>query len=228
MALPFASYTLAFTPGLLTSVYQRQNGNVTEALLPDPVSVLGVEGGYVRSNDLKASGSFPASDPDDYWWVPSGQIFYSPGVNDPPAQELSYAHQHFFLLSRHRDPFGNTTTITYDGYDLLVQETQDSLENRITAGTRDPNGNLLSKSNDYRVLQPALIMDANRNRSAIAFDILGMVVGTAVMGKPEETLGDSLASFVADLTDAVIARAPARSVDQSAGDSPAGYHSTRL
>ena len=28
-------------------------------------------------------------------------------------------------------------------------------------------------------------MDPNRNRSAVAFDALGMVVGTAVMGKPE-------------------------------------------
>ena len=89
--------------------------------------------------------------------------------------------------------------MTYDGYDLLLQETQDPLGNRMTAGTRDTNGNLTSKSNDYRVLQPALMMDANRNRAAVAFDALGMVVGTAVMGKPEENLGDTLAEFVPDL-----------------------------
>ncbi|HUF54865.1 MAG TPA: RHS repeat-associated core domain-containing protein [Dehalococcoidia bacterium] len=47
-------------------------------------------------------------------------------------------------------------------------------------------------------------MDPNRNRAAVAFDALGMVVGTAVMGKPEENLGDSLTGFVANLTDAVI------------------------
>jgi len=35
-------------------------------------------------------------------------------------------------------------------------------------------------------------MDANRNRAAAAFDALGMVAGTAVMGKPEETRGDVL------------------------------------
>ena len=38
--------------------------------------------------------------------------------------------------------------------------------------------------NDYRVLQPALVTDPNRNRTEVAFDTLGMVVGTAVMGKP--------------------------------------------
>ena len=42
--------------------------------------------------------------------------------------------------------------------------------------------------NDYRVLQPALVTDPNRNRTEVAFDTLGMVVGTAVMGKPEENL----------------------------------------
>lgn len=205
LALPFASYTLALTPGLLATVYQRKNGSATEALVPDPVSVLGNEGRYARSNDLKASGSFPASDPDDFWWVSSGQIFFSPNSSDTSAQELSYANQHFFLAHRYRDPFGATTLVTYDAYDLLLQETQDALGNRFTAGMRDTNNNLLSASHDYRVLQPTVLMDANRNRAAVAFDALGMVVGTALMGKPEEQLGDSLDGFVADLTDATIA-----------------------
>ncbi|HLG61748.1 MAG TPA: SpvB/TcaC N-terminal domain-containing protein [Ktedonosporobacter sp.] len=204
MGLPFESYKLAFTPGLLAGIYQRKNGSVTEALLPDPAGVLGKEGSYLHSNDLKADGRFPGNDSDDHWWAPSGQVFYSPNLTDAFAQELAYASQHFFLAHRFRDPFGDTTVVTYDTYDLLLQETQDSLGNRITAGTRDPNGNLTGKSNDYRVLHPTLMMDANRNRSGVAFDVLGMVVGTAVMGKPEENLGDILDGFVADLTDAVI------------------------
>ena len=202
MALPFESYKLALTPGLLTSVYQRKNNLVIEQLLPNPVSVLGKEGGYLRSNDLKADGRFPTSDPDGHWWTPSGQVFYSPDFSDTPAQELSYSRQHFFLAHRYRDPLGNTTLVTYDNYDLLFQETQDALGNRITAGVRDQTGNLTGKSNDYRVLQPSLMMDANRNRSAVIYDTLGMVVGTAVMGKPEEQLGDTLDGFVADLDDA--------------------------
>lgn len=51
-------------------------------------------------------------------------------------------------------------------------------------------------------------MDPNRNRSAVAFDALGMVVGTAVMGKPPPAPaeGDSLDGFEPDLTDAVTLR----------------------
>jgi RHS repeat-associated protein len=204
-AAPFESYRLAFTPGLLATVYQRTQGTVTETLLPAPPSVLGQEGGYVRSNELKADGRFPATDPDDHWWIPSGQVFYSPASNDSAVRELSYASEHFFLARRYRDPFADTTTVTYDTYNLLLQETQDSLGNRTTAGTRDTNGLLINSSNDYRVLHPTLVMDVNRNRVAVAFDALGMVVGTAVMGKPEESLGDSLDGFVADLSDAVVA-----------------------
>ncbi|MCP3951287.1 MAG: toxin, partial [Desulfobacterales bacterium] len=50
-------------------------------------------------------------------------------------------------------------------------------------------------------------MDPNRNRTAVAFDALGMVAGTAVMGKPEDipAAGDHLtANFRADLTQAEI------------------------
>jgi len=53
-------------------------------------------------------------------------------------------------------------------------------------------------------MQPQEITDPNGNRSQAAFDALGMVVGTAVMGKVTETLGDSFASFNADLTQAEI------------------------
>ena len=45
-----------------------------------------------------------------------------------------------------------------------------------------------------------LLTDPNGNRAAVSFDILGMVAGTAVMGKTTETLGDSLAGFTPDLT----------------------------
>ena len=205
LALPFENYKLALTPGLVSGVFQRQSGGAVEALLPDPVSVLGNEGRYVRSNDLIAAGSFPASDHAEHWWLPAGQTFYSPSPGDDAAQELAYAKQHFFLPHRFLDPFGQTTTITYDSYDLLLQETLDPLGNRVTAGERAVDGSLTINGNDYRVLQPALVMDPNRNRSAVAFDTLGMVVGTALKGKPEETLGDTLDGFDPDLTPAVIA-----------------------
>ena len=53
-------------------------------------------------------------------------------------------------------------------------------------------------------MQPTTVSDANRNRTEVVFDTLGMVVGTAVMGKPlpSPAEGDSLAEFIADLDQA--------------------------
>jgi RHS repeat-associated protein len=204
-ALPGDSLKLAFTSGLLAQVFQR-NG---QPLLPNPPSVLGGQGGdqggYLASQNLKAAGLFPNSDPNDHWWVPAGRMFYSPDVADTPTQELSQARDHFFMPRRYLSPFSQTTTVDY-AYDLLPLETRDALGGRVTVGERLPDGSLdLTKpGNDYRVLHPQCIMDHNRNRSQVAFDALGLVIGTAMMGKPEETLGDSLNGFKADLTGAEV------------------------
>lgn len=198
LALSGESYKLAFTPGLLTQVFQRAHaGQPPEALLPNPAAVLagqaGSRGGYVQSQTLKADGRFPVSDADDHWWVPSGQSFFTTNPDDPAATELAQARQHFFLPQRYRDPFGQDAFVDFDVNDLLMIETGDVLGNRVTVDT-----------NDYRVLQPRLVSDSNRNRTEVAFDTLGMVVGTAVMGKPPPAPveGDSLTGFVADLTQA--------------------------
>ena len=66
--------------------------------------------------------------------------------------------------------------------------------------TTDPLGNRTTAEHDYRVLQPFRMTDPNGNRAEVAFDTLGLVAGTAVMGKTTETKGDSLAGFVPDLT----------------------------
>jgi len=187
LALPFENYKLAFTPGLLTNVY---GDRITEVMLE-------MEGRYVHSEG------------DANWWIPSGKMFLSPDSTDTPEQELSYAHQHFFLPHRYRNPFhtfevSTESFVSYDPYDLLMLETRDALDNRVTVGERDTSGKLTKQGNDYRVLQPRLTMDPNRNRTEVTFDVLGLVVGTAVMGKPEENLGDTLDGFEADLNDDVI------------------------
>jgi len=192
LALPGESYKLAFTPGLLAQVFQR-NG---QALLPNPSGVLGAQGGE--------GGGYVDLDGDGRWWIPSGRIFYSLNSGDAPPQELAAARAHFFLPRRFRDPFGHDTRVTHDAYDLLLLETEDALGNRVTVGERNTSGNITRRTNDYRVLQPWLVSDPNCNRSAVAFDALGMVVGTAVMGKPEETLGDSLTGLVTDLDETTI------------------------
>jgi RHS repeat-associated protein len=194
LALPGESYKLAFTPGLLSTVFQRPRpGQTAESLLPDPSAVLGGQagnrGGYLGSQTMKADGRFPATDADDHWWIPSGQPFFTADPDDPAATELAQARQHFFLPRRYRDPFGKDAFVDFDANDLLMTETRDALGNRVTVDV-----------NDYRVLQPRLVSDPNRNRTEVAFDALGMVVGTAVMGKREAGLGDNLDGFVADLT----------------------------
>ena len=184
-ALPGQSYKLAFTPGLLANVYKRQFGNAPEeSLLPDPAQVLGSKdadgGGYI---DLDGDGR---------WWIPSGRIFYSTAAD--AAVELAEAQQHFFLPRKFTDPFDKATAIDYDLHDLLVVKTEDPVQNTVTA--------LL----DYRLLQPRKMTDPNGNCSEAAFDVLGMVIGTAVMGKATGPVeGDSFAAFVADLTPQQIA-----------------------
>ena len=181
LALPGESYKLASTPGLARQIYV-DSGKLTPVELDN---VLANEGRYLHSDASDAN-----------WWIPSGRIFFSPSSTDTPAQELAYARQHFFLPHRTRDPFHADTVSTesFVGYDihvLLMLETRDAVGNRVTV-----------EANDYRVLQPRLMSDPNRNQTAVAFDVLGMVAGTAVMGKPLPATveGDSLAGFVADLT----------------------------
>jgi RHS repeat-associated protein len=124
------------------------------------------------------------------FWIPSGQAFYSPDADDRAAQELAYARAHFFLPHRFRDPFGNTTVVAYDEkYNLSL------------VYTRDAAGNETASEPDYRVLQPGKVSDPNGNRAEARFDALGMLAGTALLGKelgPVE--GDSFDHFVTDLT----------------------------
>src|SRR5262249_35697506 len=199
LALPGESYKLAFTPGLIVQVFQRPHqGQPTESLLPDPAGVLGGQagnrGGYLQSQALKADGRFPARDADDYWWIPSGQSFYSANPADNAATALARAQAHFFLSRRYRDPFGHDALVDFDApHDLLMVETRDALANRVPVD-----------ANAYRVLQPRPVSDPNRTQSEVAFDPLGMVVGTAVMGKPlaAPVEGDTLTGFVTELTEA--------------------------
>jgi len=108
------------------------------------------------------------------WWMPSGRATFDLG--------------HFFLPTEVIDPFGNTTTTTYDSPALFV------------ASVTDPLGNTVSAEMDYRVLAPKLVTDPNGNRSAATFDILGRVSASVVMGKVGGTDGDTLAEPTARFT----------------------------
>jgi RHS repeat-associated protein len=177
LALLFESYRQAFTVGLVTELY----------------------GDRVDPGLLAESRYVPL---DGGWWVPSGQVRLSPEPGDDPAAELEFARRHFFLPQRFADPFGAVTTVTRDRYDLLVTGSTDAAGNTITVGERDAGGRVLGNGNDYRVLQPRVVTDPNRNRAEVVHDALGRVAGTAVRGKREERLGDSLEDFAADLGEA--------------------------
>ena len=178
LALPGQSSTLTFTADLLTEVYRRREP--PEDLLPNRDAVL-PKVGYA---DLDGDGN---------WWQPSGRVFYSAEEGDGAVPELAEALRHFFVVRRYRDAFGNLTRVDYDRHDLAPIE------------TTDPVGNAFRAEFDYRVLSPRLITDPNGNRSEVSFDARGLVAGTALMGKAEEHLGDSLDGFEPDLTPAQLA-----------------------
>lgn len=191
-ALPGESYKLAYTPGLASQIY-LDSGKLTQVELQ---TILTDEGKYVHSEG------------DNNWWIPSGRLFYSTGTNDSAATELTEAQSHFYLPGRSRNPFhtlqNNTESIVrYDNYDLLMQESMDALNNRVTVGERNLDNSLGFNGNNYRVLQAETMMGPNRNRTRVAFDVLGLVAGSAIMGKPEDNpqQGDVIDNtFIANLT----------------------------
>jgi RHS repeat-associated protein len=141
-----------------------------------PGLIMQVYGSRVPDAILEREGHYVQQD--GAWWAPSGR-----GIFDP---------ERFYLPVAAIDPFGQHHRVRYDAYALLSVETEDPLHNRVTAGLRDAAGNITQPGLDYRVLAPALVTDANRNRAAVEFDALGRVVKTALMGKQGAGEGDTL------------------------------------
>ncbi len=152
-----------------------------------PEHLTAIYGERINDAMLSDEGRYVHSEDDTNWWIPSGRSFFSVDPAATSAEELTEAQTHFFMGRRFQDPFGESTTVDYE-YDLAPVRTTDPLSNTVTA------------SYDYRVLQPVETTDPNGNRTAVAFDTLGLVAGTAVMGKQSENLGDSLNGFSADLS----------------------------
>jgi RHS repeat-associated protein len=163
---PYETYKLALTQSLLEAVF-------AEKLTPEVLSQLDTAAlsGYLPGTRLTPAFT-------DQWWMRSGVA----GFADDAAL-------HFYLPEKYTDPFGNVTTLRYDSRDLFIQSSTDALGN--TAGiATDPGG---KPRFDYRVLAPIAMVDANGNHTEVAFDILGMVVASAVKGKGSEA--DDLVGF---------------------------------
>ena len=148
LALPCESFKLAFTEGLLSSVYGNK-------ISPDDLN---------KEKYLKFDG----------WWVPSGRQAFDP--------------DQFYLPVQAKDPFDNTHNTIYDNYHMLATQFIDPLDNTTLI------------KNNYCNMLPKQITDPNGNRSEVAFDALGMVVGQTVMGKQEDAEGDSFSDFKVDMS----------------------------
>src|SRR5439155_14708617 len=88
----------------------------------------------------------------------------------------------FYQPQQFTDPFGNINSVAHDAYALLPISA--------TSAVGTPYSTTTTVQNDYRVLAPSLITDANGNRTQAGFDPLGRVIATWVMGKTTETVGD--------------------------------------
>jgi RHS repeat-associated protein len=177
LALPGESYKLAFTEGLLDVFRAKVSPLELRRILA------GRDAAY---RDVDGDGPF---------WVSSDRVFYAPHASEAD-EELAFAVRHFFLPHRYVDPFGHATIVGYDG-----------VFNLMPVMTRDAAGNETSAELDYRVLQPKRLIDPNGNRSEARFDALGMLAGTAVMGKADGPVeGDSFDDFVTDFSPHAIKR----------------------
>lgn len=84
------------------------------------------------------------------------------------------------LLTTTKDPLGFESTIQYDRYKLMPIEVSDAI------------GLTVLSEIDYRVMQPRQITEPNGNRTAALYTPLGLVAGSAIMGKESEAAGDTL------------------------------------
>ncbi len=131
LALPYESYQLAFTPGLVADLF---GGRVDESMLQ--------EGGYVsafwarRLVDTLRPALFygKEGDPHRRNWRR-----LRPTSTCPGAMSIHSAHP---------------PLLRYDDYDLLLVETRDAIGNQVTVGERALNGDLAKQGNEPDAATP--------------------------------------------------------------------------
>jgi RHS repeat-associated protein len=114
-ALPYESYQLAYTPELVTDIFDAK---VNAALLTE--------------------GKFTSSEGDNKWWIRSGTTQFKTFT-----ENQSDAQNRFYAPISYTDPFGAITKVKYYGtYFLFIEETEDALGN--TSGVASFNFRTLS------------------------------------------------------------------------------------
>ncbi|NMH88794.1 SpvB/TcaC N-terminal domain-containing protein [Flavivirga algicola] len=126
LALSFENYQLAYTPALLTDIFDDK-----------------------ANNALMSEGKFTNSEGDDNWWVRSGITQFKLA-----SENQTDAKNRFYAPISYTDPYGATTQVAYYGdYFLFIQSTTNALGNTSSASNfnfrtltpqqvRDHNGNL--------------------------------------------------------------------------------------
>jgi hypothetical protein len=145
-----------------------------ESLSEDKYSVL--HKGFSKDMLYSSCGYVDISE-DGCAWIPSPEVLWEDGDGDGI---IKHARKTFFTPMKSRDAFGNVSEVKMDEFNILAIQSIDSMQNITTA------------ENDYRVMQPILVTDANRNRVRVVHDALGEVVALAHMGKVNEPVGDSV------------------------------------
>ena len=92
-------------------------------------------------------------------WLPSGRLTHNASL--------------FYLPSAALDPFGLTTTLTWDAEGLALLSVE------------DPAGLVVSATIDYQRLAPTTVTDPNGTESSATFDPLGRVLTTSVRNGAE-------------------------------------------
>ena len=167
--IAYSSYAKVLTADMLTGALQSR---VTAAEL--------TEAGYLSATAVAAFNSAISA-------VPGGTV-PSDGAQWAWSGTANYDAAAFYQVTSVRDVYGHAAaapydavTITYDAHRLFA------------IGSTDVVGNTTAASGvDYRVLAPTKVTDINGNHALAAFDTLGRVVRTAVVGKAGA--GDSIAN----------------------------------
>jgi hypothetical protein len=174
LGLPGRSYSLCYTRQTLAQYESAPDGR-----LKVPMQNLTEHGGYTTLPGYEGL------------WATDGTISFHPEPSTSPADELLTARQSFFFPRRSTDPFGNSSLVEYDNYLLRVIKTVDAISNTATSEI------------DYRILSPWASIDANQNRTEVAFDALGLVVAVAKRGKGRAS-SDNLRGIQRNLTNVQI------------------------
>lgn len=153
--IPYESYQLAYTPDLLTTLFGTK--------IIDPNKLLEEEGKFVPI--------------DGDWWIRSGKPLF---IDTSIGEDLTTARDRFFTPSGYLSPFNvETNTFYYKDYFLMLEASEDALENRSEV-----------QHFNFRMLSPISMQDINDNISEVVLDELGLPKAMAVLGKGEEA--DSL------------------------------------